>query len=214
MKTITFFRHAESSANADGITMPHNAIPLSGLGERQAQVFAQTLDIVPSRVLVSSMLRTHQTARHFCARFSMQPEIISTLDEFSLIDPALIAGMNGVQRREFVKTYWETLDLNRRLGEDADTFLEFSNRVDHFLAGLSQLPDATVVFGHGIWFGLMLWKQLGYAVSDDADALKFRRFQVGIPMPNCAVFRMTTPDGVHWNVKADIQTMRRMSDVR
>jgi alpha-ribazole phosphatase len=214
MKTITFVRHAESSANAGGITMPHNAIPLSALGERQAQAMVQNLDIVPSRVLVSSMLRTQQTASHYCARFPMKPEIISALDEFSLIDPALIAGMDGGQRREFVKPYWETLDLSRRLGEDADTFLEFSDRVDTFLAGLPRLPDATVVFGHGIWFGLMLWKQLGYAVADDADALKFRRFQLGLPMPNCAVLRLITYDDANWSVKADLQIMHRILKVR
>lgn len=48
MKTITFIRHGESVSNADGITMPHNAIPLSALGLRQAATLANALNEEPA----------------------------------------------------------------------------------------------------------------------------------------------------------------------
>ncbi len=34
MKTLTFIRHGESTANAGGITMAHDAIPLSEIKSR------------------------------------------------------------------------------------------------------------------------------------------------------------------------------------
>jgi len=52
MKTITFIRHGESIANAGGVTMAHDAIPLSELGKVQAQALAVALDLQPGRIVV------------------------------------------------------------------------------------------------------------------------------------------------------------------
>lgn len=65
MKTLTYIRHGESVSNAGGLTMAHEAVPLSELGHTQARALAQTLGVQPSRVLVSRLVRTHQTAQPF-----------------------------------------------------------------------------------------------------------------------------------------------------
>jgi broad specificity phosphatase PhoE len=214
MKTINFVRHGESVANAGGVTMPHDTIPLSDLGHLQARELAALLDVEPSTVLVSSMTRTHQTAAPFCERFSISPQACSSLDEFSVIDPALIDGLDGPQRKPFVQDYWGNPDPHRRLGVNADTFAEFEARVSAFIALMDDLPDATVIFGHGIWFGLLLWRLLGYS-ADDADGMRsFRRFQLALPMPNCAVFSLAHIGRKRWSVQADAAIMRRIAAVR
>ncbi|HEX7643016.1 MAG TPA: histidine phosphatase family protein [Burkholderiaceae bacterium] len=214
MKTLTFVRHGESVSNAGGVTMPHNEIPLSDLGQLQASQLAEFLDVRPSAILVSRMVRTHQTAAPYSARFSVRPEVHTTLDEFSVIDPALIDGLTGVERKPFVKSYWEDADPSRRLGTQADTFAEFDARVNSFLADMETLPDSTVIFGHGIWFGLLTWRLLGYRANDTSEMRAFRRFQLGLPMPNCAVFSLIHVDGNRWSVRADIDTTHRISSIK
>jgi len=214
MKTLTFIRHAESVANAGGITLPHHAIPLSDLGRLQARELAAALDVTPAAVLVSSFIRTHQTAEPYCERFGVRPKVCTDLNEFSVIDPVLIEGLNGAQRKPFVKAYWDDPDLNRRIGANADTFAEFDARILAFMADMGDLPDSTVIFGHGIWFGLLLWRLLGYSAANASDMHAFRHFQLGFPMPNCAAFTLTHIKGRHWGVQAIGSLARLISSVR
>lgn len=213
-KRITFVRHGESESNAGGITMPHDAIPLSALGRRQAVALANALNVKPSAVFVSRFTRTHETAAPFCKRYGVTPQIHHGLHEFSVIDPALIEGLNGDQRKPFVKNYWDDPDPHRRLGQNADTFVEFEARVRSFMANMEAMPDGVVVFGHGIWFGLLNWLSLGYRVRDASEMRAFRRFQQALPMPNCATFTLTHAGGPRWSIQADTGLMHRISAVK
>ena len=197
-KTLTLIRHAESLSNAGGITLPHDSIPLSSLGQRQAVQLADSLSVRPSQILVSTMIRTHQTAAPFCERVKMQPVIVPALAEFSVIDHRLIDGMDQAERRVAVKPYWDDPNPDRRLGDGADSFRDFDARVGAFQDSMAALPDATVVFGHGIWFGLLFWRLQGNRVTDSATMLEFRRFQLSLPMPNCAIHTLTHQGGAGW----------------
>jgi alpha-ribazole phosphatase len=201
-KTLTFIRHAQSVSNAGGLTVPHHQIPLTELGQRQAQALPGLLQVKPASVVVSTMIRTHQSAKPLCTQLGLKAVDHQGLDEFSVIDPALIQGLTGDQRKPFVKAYWDDPDPERRLGKEADTFAEFEQRVSTFMTTMETLPDQTVIFGHGTWFGLMLWRMLGYDASTSENMRTFRRFQQNMPMPNCAVFTLVFNAGGHWSVKA------------
>ena len=188
-RTILYVRHAESVANAGGITLPNNEIPLSEAGKQAALELAEWLPAEPALVLVSKALRTQQTAEPYCRRTGAVPVVEPLLDEFSIICPSLIEGMDGPQRRVVVRPLWEEPAPHRRSGPQADTFMEFQGRVRRFVdERLDELPDGTVVFGHGIWLGLLLWHALGHQADDSAGVKVFRRFQQGLPVPNCAVY--------------------------
>ncbi len=209
MKILTFIRHGESIANAGGVTMAHDAIPLSELGKAQAQALATVLDLQPGRIVVSEYVRTHQTALPFCNKVSMQPMILSALNEFSCLDPGLIQGMVGAQRRPIAEAYWQTADPEQRMGEQADTFHEFEQRVAAFIPELDTLPDKTVLFGHGIWFALLTWKLLGFNARHHQGMKAFRRFRSGFPMPNTAVYRLESFTPSRWRVQADEATLSK-----
>lgn len=200
---ITLIRHAESVSNAGGITQPHELIELSDRGRSQAHELAGQLPGPPSMVIVSGMRRAQQTAEPYCQRFGVEPSVDRSLDEFSVIDPALIAGLNGVQRKPFVKDYWSAPDPQRRLGDAADTFQEFSARVIRFRQRMDALPNATVIFGHGIWIARLLWELQGQHAIDTHGMSAFRAYQVRLPMPNCAVFNLMRADEVRWDVEID-----------
>jgi alpha-ribazole phosphatase len=202
MKTIIFVRHGESTANAGGITMAQAEIPLSELGTQQAKALAPLLAAKPALILTSGYLRTQQTSKPYCERVGMVTKVNTLLNEFSAIDPALIAGMDGAQRKPFMVDYWSEPNMTRRMGKAADTFAEFVQRVTTFARGMDTLPDGTVIFGHGIWIGLLVWQSLGFTCADDAGMKAFRRFQLGLPMPNCAVYQLVQVASSRWLPRA------------
>ena len=214
MTRIYCVRHGQSTANAGGVTMEHAAIPLSRLGIAQAEVLAGLFDSAPSRILVSSYVRALETAAPYCARVHRQAEVHPLLHEFSALDADQLQGMMGAQRRPLADAYWAAADPQLRAGPKAETFAEFSARVDTFVLELARLPDRSVLVGHGIWFGLLFWKLLGFTADDSAGMRAFRRFQTGLPMPNCAVYELDCPHGEHrWNLRANGDAMRAISRI-
>ncbi len=187
-KALLFVRHGESVANAGGVTMAHADIPLSARGRAQALALAGRLEVEPAEILVSSYLRAQETARPFCDRHGLEGRTHALVHEFSSLDPALLEGMTGEQRRPLADAYWRAAQPGARHGPAAETFEEFDARVAAFIAQMPALGDRTVVFGHGIWIGLLCWKLSGFGARTSAEMRAFRRFQTGLPMPNGAVY--------------------------
>jgi broad specificity phosphatase PhoE len=213
MKQLLFVRHAQSFTNAGGITMERDIVPLTPLGQLQAEELAEALDIVPTRVLVSRLLRAQQSAEPFCVHFGLQPEVWSCLDEFSMIDLKLIAGYTREQRTPVAEAYWAESDPHKRMGVEADTFLEFYARVTKFHSLMHTLPDATVIFGHSTWFSLLVWRLLGHTAEDGPGMARFRRFLLGLPVPNGSVYRMTQAANGEWSVHFDTALQERIDSV-
>jgi alpha-ribazole phosphatase len=211
MKTITFIRHGQSVANAGGISVAHHAIPLSELGQMQAEALSKLLHDQPSLILTSSFLRAQQTAAPFTARVGKQIEVHPLVHEFDNFDLNLIAGMNGAEREPLREDYWQEANPNKRIGAAAETFAEFDQRVEAFLPHLQELPDQTMVFGHGMWIGMLIWKLLGFSAGDSIGMKSFRRFQNGLPMPNCVVYQFLEAAPGHWHARVDEVCMRELS---
>lgn len=211
-KTIYFIRHGESIANAGGVTMEHNLIPLSDKGRQQAQLVAETLTIKPSEVLVSELVRTQQTAQPFCDKHQVSYQINPLLNEVHAISHELIDSMVGEQRRPIALAYWAEGDVNKRMGKHADTFNEFRERVDSFINGMTDLSNNTVIFGHGIWFGLLVWRLLGFEAHDKQGMLAFRRFQSGLPLSNCMTYALHSNDGRRWSFKVHPEIVQRLKN--
>ncbi|MGI4869575.1 MAG: histidine phosphatase family protein [Janthinobacterium lividum] len=213
MKTLTFVRHGQSVANAGGITMAHDVIPLSPLGWAQAEKLAALLPAQPSAIFASAYLRAQETARPYSERVGVPVQIHPALHEFSNLDPALLAGLNGEQRQPHALAYWQAADPNQRMGEQAETFAEFSERVTGFLPELAALPADAVLFGHGMWLGHLAWQLLGFPSSDSLGMKAFRRFQGGLPMPNCAVYHLQELAPGQWRVQANEALLRELAQV-
>jgi broad specificity phosphatase PhoE len=195
---LFFVRHAESIANAGGITMNHALIPLSSNGVAQAAALATGLDILPARVYVSKYVRTQETARPYCARTGAQSEVHPLLHEFSSLDPDRLIGMSGAQRRPIADAYWNMADPDARMGLAAETFKEFTARVDEFLLEMHSLPDRSVLFGHGIWFGMLCWKLAGNRADTSAEMKSFRQYQRSMSMANCCIYIVSRRGSGAW----------------
>ena len=214
LRSIHLTRHGQSSANAGGVTLPHASIPLTELGQRQAHALAQLLPAQPTRILCSRFSRAQDTASPYTARTSVQPELHPLLHEFDAIDPDLLAGMTGAERKPIAAEFWETGDPHLRKGPQAETFAEFTGRVSRFLAhDLPQLPDGSVLFGHGQWIGMAAWLLLGFDPLAEGGMRRFRRFQMGLPMPNAAVYVLQELAPGQWRLQADAASMARLAEV-
>ena len=202
MTVIRFVRHAESQANAGGVTMPNAVIPLSPRGFAQAEQLPEALSVSPSQVLVSGFLHTRQTSAPFCASQRIEALEHPLLYEFCTLDPALIAGLDAAGRRPIVEGYWERADPDVRMGAgEAESFHTFAARVEAFLDQMHGLNDGTLVFGHGMWLALLVWRTLGFNAQGSVAMRNFRRFQLALPMPNCAQYVLSGEEGRHWSVR-------------
>jgi alpha-ribazole phosphatase len=211
--TVYFIRHCESIANAGGLTMEHGAIPLSDKGKHQAHIVAETLNITPTKVQVSELVRTQQTAQAFCDKHQVNYQINPLLNEAHAISHELINGMTGEQRRPIAQAYWAEGNINKRMGEHADTFNEFRERVDGFIEVMPGLPDNTVIFGHGIWFGLFMWRLIGFEAHDKQGMLAFRRFQGGLPLLNGMAYVLQSIDGKQWSIRVHQGLLQRLKEL-
>ena len=189
MKTLYLIRHAQSEANAGGISKPERDIALSPLGREQAQALVARL-ARSNHVYVSELRRTHETAAPYCRAHGITPQVLPQLNEFSCLAFDRIRGMDGTARRPLADAYWQRADPLECTGAGADSFAAFNQRLSAFLAHYPQLEDGSLLFGHGIWIGLLAWRLLGFSAETAADMAAFRRFQTGLPMPNTAVWQL------------------------
>jgi broad specificity phosphatase PhoE len=212
MQRITLVRHGQSAANAGAITMPDATIPLAELGIKQARWLAYRLPSPAPLILVSHYQRAQQTAQPYSDRCAVPTQTHAGLCEFGTFDVRVIEGLTGEQRRPLVEAYWQAGDPRVRNGDQAETFQEFCWRVRAFMPVLDDAPDGTVVFGHGMWFAMLVWIAMGFETEGSSNMRAFRRFQQGLPMPNGAVYNLWIHAPSCWRVQANAELMQALAD--
>ncbi len=207
--SVYFIRHGQSSANAGGRSVESKEVPLTAKGRHQARLLAENFDLVPELVLVPKLRRAQETAAPYCARHNLTPRLEPLLNEFETLSYELIDGLDGDQRRPLVQAYWQEAVPDGLTGPLAESFLDFAGRVEAFRTRvLPQLPPGAVCFGHGMWFGLLVWQIMGFACDNSLAMKAFRRFQLGFPLPNAMVYELSGPDGLNWNIRFHGEVVR------
>jgi broad specificity phosphatase PhoE len=211
---IYLIRHAQSQANAGGMTLENPIVPLTALGELQARALAPLL--LPTRVRIwsSPFKRTLDTAAPYCARMGVTAAVHDDLREFETVDTVQLRGSPCEERESVVAGYWMKSDPGHRSGPGAETFREFHARVaraSHQF--LPTLPDGTIVFAHGMWMALLFWQMWGFTSVDCLSMTLFRRFQLGFPTPNAGVYCLTQVTPGKWLVQADEAAMHAIAAI-
>ena len=147
-KIVYFFRHGESTANAEGKCGGQLDSPLTALGREQAGAVAPLIaDICFDRVYCSDLTRAKQTAAIALPRAT--PLYLPLLRELSCGERA-----EGVPRTELIKIYGEEYPKAARTRDysffGGESYADFAARVAAFKEMLEG-EDATsiAVFGHG-----------------------------------------------------------------
>jgi alpha-ribazole phosphatase len=210
--TIYLIRHGQSQANVGGITLENPVVPLTELGELQARTLATLLPATATKIWSSPFKRALDTAAPYCARLGQSPTTHDDLREFETVDTLQLRGTPSAEREAVVARYWLESDPDRRSGPAAETFREFHDRVVRARTQfLPALADGTIIFGHGMWMALLFWQVWGFDQVDHVGMTLFRRFQLGFPTPNTAVYGMTQVAPEKWVVKADEAAMRAIA---
>jgi probable phosphoglycerate mutase len=149
MKRVFFIRHAESAANAGLKTGSDELIPLSLLGQSQAQKLAEIFTVTPELVIVSPYLRTQETARPYTQKHQKEPEVWG-VHEFSYLNGVAFQNTTASERYSDVQKYWDAADIYHNAGDGAESFHEFVNRATAIRNQLiSRSENIIVIFSHG-----------------------------------------------------------------
>lgn len=187
---VLIVRHAQSSANAGGRTSDPATIPITELGRSQAECVADLFSHPPGLIVVSSYLRTMQTAQPLMRRFPNVPVEEWPVQEFTYLDPAICRGTTYAERKGLVDAYWEALDPQLRNGDLCETFSGFIERIAGVRARLQRqvLNRCTVVFTHGYVMKALIWLQL-YPVAQirRGEMAAFDSFRRRLSTLNCCV---------------------------
>jgi len=150
MKQIYLVRHAESISNAGERTKNHDKIPLSKKGKLQAKELVDTLKIIPNLIVVSSYIRTYDTALPFIKKYKDTPVEIWDTHEFTYLNPKEYNNTTSHERWESIQRYWNKSDIHYKNSHDVESFHSFTERIKKFLERLKERKEKNiVVFSHG-----------------------------------------------------------------
>ena len=192
-KKITFIRHAESMANAGFATADHSSVPLSPKGFAQAEQLAQNFPFCPELVVVSTFLRTHQTAAPFQERFKDVPtETWDMVHEFTYLDRNKHRNTTSAERKNSVLSYWSKRDPFHRDGPQEESFLDLLLRGERMFDALAEREERSiVVFSHGEFLSSLrivqkLDREVRALTQDDLEELMdiFLDLKVSDPIRN------------------------------
>jgi len=189
MKEVWLIRHAESLANIGAATSTPREIPLSDNGFRQADELAEMIGKRPGLIVVSPYVRTRQTAEPLLQRFPDIPVEILAVQEFTYLSISRCRGTNAEQRRPWVDEYWQRADPNYCDGDQAESFVEFIERVERFVNDMSECEfDLAYVFTHEQVIKALIWCGLQVSAAiDSATMSSFQKFMVSFKIPNASI---------------------------
>ncbi|EHJ46251.1 Phosphoglycerate mutase [Solidesulfovibrio carbinoliphilus subsp. oakridgensis] len=187
MPVIRLIRHGQSISNAGEVTQFPGTIPLTALGQAQAEAVAASFVRPPRLVVFSTFERSVETAEPLCRRFPEVPTAVWPVEEFTYLAPRRYCGTTRLDRQAAVAAYWKGLDPESRDGDEAESFAVFWDRVEAFLARCRQAAGRVAVFSHGQFLrGVMLRILSGPLAVPEAMG-RFRAFRQAIALPNAAM---------------------------
>lgn len=196
MKKIIFARHAESEANAGGLSRPNEVIELTEKGLAQAQTLADEWLETPSQIYVSKFIRTTQTAAPLMQKYGIEPVEFAGLNEFNTFGYEFVEGLTGQQRLPLALAYWDEADPDARRGETGQTYNEFCTQVADFMPTLFTLENNSAIVGHGLWITQLMWQTLGFGsrVADSQSMKAFMKFHMVLHVGNTQKFNLYLTD--------------------
>ena len=201
MKTVWFIRHAESEANAGLPTSDPQNIELTVKGFEQAKIVSELIDIEPDLVIMSSYIRTQQTAVPFLRKYPAAKTEIWPVHEFDFLSPKVCANTTVEQRKPWVKSFWDRCAVEYTHGEESESFRDFKARV---LASIKRLEDSQaeniIVFSHGhVMRAVWQFFITRNSNIDKACMEVFRDKMSRLPVPNAAIFKASFDSGT-WKI--------------
>lgn len=187
MTTLLLVRHGETDWNRDGRWQGGSDTSLNDLGREQARALAEQLDGDIDVLYSSDLARARETAEIVAAKLGLEVRLDPRLRERGF------GSWEGLTMPEIEERF---ADSHRRWragegsgADDAETFEDFSARVNDFLADVIRLHpgDEVLVISHGGSIRVI------HALAAGLDYVRDHSLIPGVA--NCAVARYVARDG-------------------
>jgi broad specificity phosphatase PhoE len=187
MTTLLLVRHGETDWNRDGRWQGGSDTRLNELGREQAHALAEQLDGDVDVVYSSDLARARETAEIVAAKLGLEIRLDPRLRERSFGSWEGLTTSEIEERFEDSHRRWHAGEGHG--ADDAETFEDFSARVNDFLAEVLRLHpgEQVLVVSHGGSIRVI------HAFAAGLDYVRDHRL---IPaVANCAVVRYAARDG-------------------
>lgn len=209
---IFLIRHGESEANVGLPTCLPECGGLTQRGREQALDVAGFLRNYPLDLIVTSpYIRAKQTAEPTSAVFrSMSGRVpveeVQSVREFTYLSPGRWRSSTAEDRRPVVDTYWQMAEPDYVDGPGAESFKEFSIRVNTFLEQIKMVEreyENIAVFSHEQFISAVLWLENHNPDEISAPAMHdFRTLLDSKLIPNGAIVHLEfSHHDDSWNYK-------------
>ena len=211
---ITLYRHAQSTANAGEATIDHRRIPLTALGERQAQLAARhaveqsmlgDVPRPPTLIVTSPFSRTADTAAFLHVYYPEVPREEWAIQEFTYLSPDRHPGTTRHDRALHAAAFWDRNDPQYRQ-DGAESLQDLFDRVHGMVKRLKGVdfdscePHNVVVFSHGMFMRALAWCLLTTTFTATPDIMvAFRSFCFAMQIPNTAALPLLYT-GTSWYI--------------
>jgi broad specificity phosphatase PhoE len=146
---VFLIRHAESESNVGIKTSNPETIAITKKGELQAKELANKFNHQPDLIIVTTYLRTSQTASPLINKFPSAKIETWPLHEFTYLSPTQCLNTTPLERLPLVQEYWKGCDPDFIHGIGAESFSQFATRIADCLHNLQRLNHSTVlIFTH------------------------------------------------------------------
>jgi broad specificity phosphatase PhoE len=147
---IFLIRHAESESNVGSKTSDPSIISITEKGRAQSFELANKITDAPDLIIVTSYVRTAQTALPLIKKFLGVKVETWPLHEFTFLSPSLCRNTNSKERLPMVNEYWEKCDPDFIHGIGAESFNQFIERVQGCIQRFNSMNHKFVtIFAHG-----------------------------------------------------------------
>lgn len=198
MKKFYLIRHAQSESNAGLVIRENHLINLTELGQAQALTLCDWLCEYLTKsqetingVFISPYIRTHQTALPYLHKTGFDATVMPSLQEFNMLTFGRISGRELSEIRTMAQAFWQ-MPNEHKDSEQTDSFDDFVARVRTARQAFGEMADGSyVVFGHGMWIGMLIWQLLHQDSEQVLDKATFATFELTIRPDNCDVYLLT-----------------------
>ena len=193
-KVLWRMRHGQSRGNIDEPTDNHANIPLTELGQAQAEKLAARIDRQPGLIVMSSFLRAQQTAAPLREKYPDVPvEVWPETAEFTYLSPARCHGTNRTERLPWVREYWQRQDPDYHDGAGAESFRDFVQRAEVILRRVRTRPEENImIFSHGQFINCLIEMAIHPYASVEERMARFRSLP---ELPNAGLIYLLVPVG-------------------
>lgn len=197
---VWLIRHGESESNAGLPTADSASTPLTPRGFEQAERLVQVFEEPPELLVVSSYLRSQQTAAPIIRRFPAVPQAVWPVQEFTYLARPPGQPTTPQQRKPRVEAFWHRSDPYYRDGGWAESFADLMERLQHVLRLLHEQESGFIaVITHGLFMRALYWALLTHSFEISPERMqRFHHLRASFSVPNTAILKLLVQGDEVW----------------